>query len=762
MNNQLKKYNTRIIVAVMTVALLGLSLVQVHWITSAMGMSEDLFRQQVNEALANVARNLERHEAVGDAMKMVQVHDDVTPHHVAPHASSRMNAKPLNAAHKENPLADSGMNGIEGNIMENNASGYFNSNSMAVIPVQPAAFANTTANYDDSIINVEMTMRDNRVAALVAHTNPGQNASYYNSSVSANSSGAQGKTRVMHFNVVKDNNVTLSVQSIAAQPRRSYQDHSRTVQGRVWDSVVNKMNGTKVNLRYDEVEQNFNNCVQMMQEHQFIIVQNGQLVAQPVQPTAPVTNQFNTVGVRSVGINSQPLGATSPRGITANSESQRSYDVVALPTLNSIDNNASPRRTLAVNPYSEVDDNASSNTATWSSASAKMVSAEQHTKAAKPLVIGTDRVQSKIQLLQKTMNELGEFTRPLQERVNECLVDSMIASEFSSKGLPLDFNFNVVNGENHTFMYARNNGETAVVNENSPYKAALFPNDILQKNHKLVVTFPHKTSYILSSNMGVLFSSVLFVAMIVGGFGWTLRNLNKHKKVSEMKSDFINNMTHEFKTPIATIALATDALRDPDVSANSDRVSRFIGVIKEENQRLGSQVERVLQAARLERGELALSKSEIDINDIVTCVKDSIALQVDARGGEVHCQLEADYPFVFADEMHIRNIMLNLLDNANKYTQNQPMITITTRNVQNGVMISVEDNGIGISKENQKRIFEKLYRVPTGNVHNVKGFGLGLSYVQAIVEAHAGTVTVDSEIDKGSRFDVFLPYGNLA
>lgn len=374
-------------------------------------------------------------------------------------------------------------------------------------------------------------------------------------------------------------------------------------------------------------------------------------------------------------------------------------------------------------------------------------------------LVCTDRVAMKLRSIQETMSELGEFTTTLEQRINNHILDSMIAAEFSIKKLPLDYEFAVENGQFKTVSFTKNSNPTNQyeIFKDSPYSTVLFPNDILQRNHKLYVMFPNKTSYLAGTNLSVILYSALFVVMIVGCFGWTLNNLNKHKAVSAMKSDFINNMTHELKTPIATIGLAADALRDPEITASKDRVHRFVSVIKDENARLGTQVERVLQAARLERGEIALSKTEFDVHECISSVVESLSLQIGANGGKITTDFRADNSIIVADEMHITNSLLNLLDNAMKYTDSTPQINISTHNEGNSMIIRVKDNGIGISKEHQQKVFDKLYRVPTGNIHNVKGFGLGLSYVKAIADAHNGEVAVESAPKSGSMFEIALP-----
>jgi two-component system phosphate regulon sensor histidine kinase PhoR len=240
-------------------------------------------------------------------------------------------------------------------------------------------------------------------------------------------------------------------------------------------------------------------------------------------------------------------------------------------------------------------------------------------------------------------------------------------------------------------------------------------------------------------------------------FSSSLYQLMRQKKISEIKTDFINNMTHEFKTPISTISLACEALSDKDIIKSKSLYDNYINVINEENRRLGGMAERILQSASLEKGQIILKKERVDIHEVILEAINNIHLQGEKKGGRIKTNLKAESFIISADKVHITNVIFNLLDNANKYTPVSPEIIITTENSYSGLLISVKDNGTGISKANQKKIFEKLYRIPTGNIHNVKGFGLGLSYVKAIVEQHGGKISLESELNKGTKFIVYLP-----
>jgi signal transduction histidine kinase len=256
----------------------------------------------------------------------------------------------------------------------------------------------------------------------------------------------------------------------------------------------------------------------------------------------------------------------------------------------------------------------------------------------------------------------------------------------------------------------------------------------------------------------MLLLSFLFTLIIIIAFAYTILIIFKQKKLSEIKSDFINNMTHEFKTPIATISLAVDSINNPKVYDNKDKVQYYTGIIKEENNRMNQQVEQVLNMSLLDKVDVTLHLEMTNVHELIQNAVEKINLQVEQKNGFILEELEASKHIILADPVHISNIIFNLLDNANKYSPEHPQIVISTKNSDKGIRIFVEDKGIGMSKETQKKIFEKFYRVPSGNLHEVRGFGLGLSYVKKLVEAHHGTISVQSELKAGSKFEIFLPF----
>lgn len=273
----------------------------------------------------------------------------------------------------------------------------------------------------------------------------------------------------------------------------------------------------------------------------------------------------------------------------------------------------------------------------------------------------------------------------------------------------------------------------------------------------LIILVPHSKSFIWKSMTAFIFGAILFTIIIITAFFLTVRALLKQKKLSEIKSDFINNMTHEFKTPLATISLAVDALKNEKVKQNPEKMAYFTGIIKEENLRMNKQVETILQAALLDKQEVQLNLKILSVHSLINSALNNINLQLQERNGTIDVDLSAQKDMMNADEVHFTNLINNLLDNAVKYSKENLHIKLSTQNAGNQIRIKIEDNGIGMNKETVTRIFEKFYRAHTGNLHNVKGFGLGLSYVKTIVEAHHGSIKVESIVGKGSTFILLFP-----
>jgi two-component system phosphate regulon sensor histidine kinase PhoR len=331
-----------------------------------------------------------------------------------------------------------------------------------------------------------------------------------------------------------------------------------------------------------------------------------------------------------------------------------------------------------------------------------------------------------------------------------------LQGELTASGIKTPFEFAVIRGDSIVDgIYSKAKPKEF---RESPYKVNLFAEGLLRKGETLSVVFPRRTNYVLSSMGLMLGGSGLFLIIIISTFSLSLWFIIRQRKTSEMQADFINNMTHEFKTPIATISLAADTIANNRVISDEDKVRHFVGMIKKENSRMNRQVETILQIATLDKHEMDFSFTPTDLHEVITQSIETIGIQVTERGGEIKRHLDAKQSIIRGDAEHLRNLVHNLLDNANKYSEEAPMITVRTHSNDSGIFLSVEDKGIGMSKAVQNRVFERFYRETTGNIHNVKGFGLGLNYVKAITDAHGGTVTVESEQGVGSTFTVFLPF----
>lgn len=342
------------------------------------------------------------------------------------------------------------------------------------------------------------------------------------------------------------------------------------------------------------------------------------------------------------------------------------------------------------------------------------------------------------------------------DKVDTLLIDSILKAELLDKGIKANYQFGIYNNQ-YRYFPPNTDGDSQNEIINSVYKVNLAPENVFITPKYLSVYFPAEKNYILQTMWVMLTGSGVLILVIIFTFYYTVSTILKQKKLSDIKNDFINNMTHELKTPISTVSLATEMLGDASIEKSKDQISHYTRIIKEENQRLGLLVENILQTAVLDKGQFKLRPQEVDVHEIIDRAISNIRLQVEKREGEIHLEKNAKENTLYADRVHLTNIIYNLVDNALKYSEQKPAIKITTENINDGIRISVSDNGIGISKESQKKIFETFYRVPTGNIHNVKGFGLGLSYVKAAVEKHNGTVAVESEPGKGSTFIIFIP-----
>ena len=336
-------------------------------------------------------------------------------------------------------------------------------------------------------------------------------------------------------------------------------------------------------------------------------------------------------------------------------------------------------------------------------------------------------------------------------------MDSLIRLQLNIHGVDTRYEFCIYKPERQEFlMESSQKYRKEMIEKGNAF--ILFQADIYTSPEYLLIFFPREKQFLLTELWGMLLISIILIIVIVYSFTYTIATVFRQKRLSEMKNDFINNMTHEFKTPISTISLACEALSDQDMRGSAEFLDSYLSMIREENRRLATMAEKILQTAVIDKGQLKMNRETIDLHDIITDVIKNLKIQVEIKDGEIRRRFRASNPKIVGDRVHITNLVYNLLDNANKYSPKRPLIRIVTENVNNGVVLTIEDNGIGIGKNEQKKIFDKLYRVPTGNIHEVRGFGLGLSYVKAIVDEHHGKISLESEPNRGSKFRVFLPF----
>jgi two-component system, OmpR family, phosphate regulon sensor histidine kinase PhoR len=361
----------------------------------------------------------------------------------------------------------------------------------------------------------------------------------------------------------------------------------------------------------------------------------------------------------------------------------------------------------------------------------------------------------KIELMNQAFAELAEGQQAILDRLDTSQVRILLKNQLLERGISENFELGLVeNGGELVPLGAVSDPE---VLQNQGTQAKLFPNDILGKDNFLFIYFPNKNSHILRQVWLPISSSLVFIAVIIFCFIYAIKVIIRQKALSDIKNDFINNMTHEFKTPLATVSLAVEALQDPELSNQDKFRNRYLGIIKDENKRLVTQVEKVLQAAALDKKDFRLKLETINLTELLESTVDQISLQIEKRGGKIEFQNRLKNPEMEGDAFHLTHIFNNLLDNANKYSKENPLIRVEAWEDRDQVIVSIRDQGIGMSKDAMKKIFDKFYRVPTGNVHDVKGFGLGLSYVKTMLEAHNGEIHVISELGKGSTFTINLP-----
>lgn len=344
------------------------------------------------------------------------------------------------------------------------------------------------------------------------------------------------------------------------------------------------------------------------------------------------------------------------------------------------------------------------------------------------------------------------FVVMVNSEIKASLLEFLLRTEFEKRNIIADFEYGVFDCSSECMIYGDyvplQTAKEKITNKDLPAWA--------NQGYHFGVQFPNREAHILNQ-LGIWSFSSIVLLLVICFFAYTLFVILKQKRLSEVQKDFINNMTHEFKTPISTIAVSAEVLKDPGIANQPERLLNYATIIEKENTRLKQQVERVLQMARLDKEDLGIKREPVNIHQIIDEAIRNTSLALHERSGVVETEFTAAAAELLVDKLHLTNALANLLDNAIKYCHLDPRIIIKTFNRDKGTVIEVHDNGIGISPENQKRVFQKFFRVPTGNVHDVKGFGLGLSYVKTIIEAHRGNITLQSVPGKGSVFTAFIP-----
>ncbi|WP_034887914.1 sensor histidine kinase [Gillisia sp. Hel_I_29] len=350
---------------------------------------------------------------------------------------------------------------------------------------------------------------------------------------------------------------------------------------------------------------------------------------------------------------------------------------------------------------------------------------------------------------------ISEFTSriPIHKRLSKSRIEDLIRNELKNYNLNSEFEFGVYNNSLATKVHTDNFD----IDDPATYSVPLFVSNAGESNYQLLVNFTGKKKVVLSSVTLMAVLSIIFTLIIVIAYSSALSQLIKQRQISQIKTDFINNMTHEFKTPIATINLALDAIKNPKIINDQEKVARYLQMIRDENKRMHAQVENVLQISKLEKNELDLKKERLHLHEVVTDSITHVELIVEDRNGYIRTHFGALKSSVLANEDHLTNVVVNILDNAIKYSDEAPKIDIYTENVRNNIVMKIRDQGAGMSKSVQKKIFEKFYREHTGDIHNVKGHGLGLAYVKRILEDHHATIHVESEKGRGSTFIIKIP-----
>jgi two-component system phosphate regulon sensor histidine kinase PhoR len=375
---------------------------------------------------------------------------------------------------------------------------------------------------------------------------------------------------------------------------------------------------------------------------------------------------------------------------------------------------------------------------------------------ANAIKVVTAAISERSDFIQRILNQMWVAeAEPIESRLDSALIDSSIAQSLNDVGIDLDYVFGVRIGDADSLVMAPAKYHDKLLQ--SKYRTRLFPLDVISEKAELLLYFPARQVYLWKQILPMLITIGIFILIIVVTFVYSIKVILLQKRNEALMADFVNNMTHEFKTPISTIALATEAIMRKDMISDSERVAQFSKMIQDENRRMRHQAEKILHMASLENGELRLKLDTVDVHQVIREALDNIVLSVEKQDGTVSFEANADRHIIEADKLHLTGIINNLLDNAVKYSPENTKIRVSTHNVDNSISIVIADNGIGINKADLKLVFNKYFRVSSGNIHNVKGFGLGLSYVKMMVKAHHGTIDIKSKLGQGTSVELIFP-----
>lgn len=367
---------------------------------------------------------------------------------------------------------------------------------------------------------------------------------------------------------------------------------------------------------------------------------------------------------------------------------------------------------------------------------------------------------NKLKMLDKLNFEISlrdvMSTWPIQRRISEEELQKILDNELKTYGVKTPFEFGIYSKG----LATKVRSENFTMDKNNTYSIPIFMDNEGTTPFNLYITFPEKRKFLLSEVLGITMLSLLFTLIIILAYANALNQLFRQKQISEIKTDFINNMTHEFKTPIATINLALDAIKNPKVIQNTEKVYQYLQMIKDENKRMHAQVENVLRISKLEKNEIDIRKTPQDVHELLQDAMDHVQLILADKEGKMETNLSASKTTALLNDMHFTNVFVNIMENAIKYSNEAPLVKVSTENIKDFILVKIQDNGIGMSKQVQKKIFDKFYREHTGDVHNVKGHGLGLAYVKKMIDLHQCEIFVESEKGKGSTFTIKIPIVN--